>query len=119
MSLIKEIQQRKVLRAGVAYTVVWWLLVQVSGLMLDAFDAPGWIFRTIIILLAVGFPIALILAWFFELTPDGLVRNEDLPLDYTQNKTIRPYLNGIIISMLCAAVILLLWTSLSGVPVHK
>jgi len=106
VSLIEEIRRRNVLRAGVAYTVVWWLLVQVSGLMLDAFDAPGWIFRTIIILLAVGFPIALILAWFFELTPDGLVRNEDLPLDYKQDETIKPYLNAIIISMLCAAVIL-------------
>jgi len=106
MHLFKEIQRRNVLRAGVAYTVVWWLLVQVAGLMLDAFDAPGWIFRTIIILLAVGFPIALILSWFFELTPRGLVRNEDLPLDYTQNEIIKPYLNAIIISMLCAAVLL-------------
>lgn len=106
MRLIEEIQRRNILRAGVAYTVVFWLLVQVFDLMLDAFEAPGWILRTIIILLAVGFPIAMILAWFFELTPKGLVRNEDLPPDYAQNQTIRPYLNGIVISMLCAAVLL-------------
>lgn len=106
MRLLDEIRRRNVVRAGVAYTVVWWLLVQVSGLLLDAFDAPGWIFRSIIILLAVGFPIALILAWFFELTPEGLVRNEDLPLDYSQNEVIKPYLNAIIISMLCAAVLI-------------
>ncbi len=56
MPLIEEIQRRNVLRAGVAYTVVWWLLVQVSGLMLDAFDAPGWIFRTIISSAGCGFP---------------------------------------------------------------
>ena len=78
MSFISELKRRNVLRAGFAYAVVWWLLVQIAGLLLDAFSAPEWIFRGFIILLAIGFPIALISSWFFELTTDGLVRSADM-----------------------------------------
>ncbi len=75
MSFISELKRRNVLRAAFAYAVVWWLLVQVAGLLLDAFNAPDWIFSSFIILLAIGFPVAVILSWFFELTTDGLVRS--------------------------------------------
>lgn len=94
------------MRAAIAYAVVWWLLVQVADVLFDAFDAPGWIFRAIIILLAIGFPVALILAWFFELTSSGLVRNEDLPENYARDDDLRRYLNPIVIAMLSAAVVL-------------
>jgi len=106
MRLIAELKRRNVLRAAFAYAVVWWLLVQVAGLMLDAFDAPGWVFRSFIILLALGFPVALILSWFFEITTDGLIRAEDLPKKQAELRAFRRYLNPIIISMLSAAVIL-------------
>ena len=106
MPLISELRRRNVFRAAVAYTVVWWLLVQVAGLLLDAFDAPGWIFRTLIILLAVGFPLALVLSWFFELTPEGLVKTEDLIAETGSGNPVNQYLTPIVISMLSAAVIL-------------
>jgi len=106
MSFISELKRRNVFRAAFAYAVVWWLLVQVAGLLLDAFDAPDWIFRGFIILLAIGFPIALISAWFFELTTDGLVRSADLAKHEAELLAFRRYLNPIIISMLSAAVIL-------------
>ena len=106
MRLIAELRKRNVFRAAVAYAVVWWLVVQVAGLLLDAFDAPEWIFRTLILMLALGFPVAMVLAWFFELTPSGLVRNEDLPLDSAQSNFVSRYLNPIVIGMLSAAVIL-------------
>ena len=76
MSLFLEMRRRHVFRAAVAYTVVWWPLVQVAGLLLDAFEAPHWIFQGLILLLAGGFPVAMVLAWFFELTPTGLVRSD-------------------------------------------
>lgn len=104
MSLISELRRRHVFRAALAYTVVWWLLVQVAGLLLDAFEAPPWIFQALILLLAAGFPIAIVLAWFFELTPTGLVRSDgetDLP-----DSAFSGYLNPIVIGMLTAAVIL-------------
>lgn len=106
MSFISELKRRNVLRAAFAYAVVFWLLVQVAGLLLDAFDAPGWIFRSFIILLAIGFPVAVILSWFFELTTDGLVRSADLEQHEAELQKFRRYLNPIIISMLSAAVIL-------------
>lgn len=104
MSLISEMRRRHVFRAAVAYTVVWWLLVQVAGLLLDAFEAPPWIFQALILLLATGFPVAMVLAWFFELTPTGLVRS-DGETDLV-DPTFRGYLNPIVMGMLSAAVIL-------------
>jgi len=106
MSFVSELKRRSVLRAAFAYAVVFWLLVQVAGLLLDAFDAPDWIFRSIIVLLAIGFPVAVILSWFFELTTDGLVRSADLARHEAELRAFRRYLNPIIISMLSAAVIL-------------
>jgi TolB-like protein/Flp pilus assembly protein TadD len=106
MSFVSELKRRNVLRAAFAYAVVFWLLVQVAGLLLDAFDAPDWIFRSIIVLLVVGFPVALILSWFFELTTNGLVRSADLAQHEEELRAFRRYLNPIIISMLSAAVIL-------------
>lgn len=106
MSLISELKRRNVFRAAFAYAVVWWLLIQVAELVLDAFAAPGWILRFIIILLAVGFPVALILSWFFELTTDGLIKSADLAKHEAELRAFRRYLNPIIISMLSAAVIL-------------
>jgi len=85
---------------------VWWLLIQIAGLLLDAFSAPEWILRFIIILLAVGFPIALIASWFFELTTDGLIKSADLAQHEAELLKFRRYLNPIIFSMLSAAVIL-------------
>ncbi len=106
MRLISELKRRNVLRAAFSYAVVWWLLIQVAGLLLDAFDAPDWIFRGFIILLAIGFPVTVVLSWFFEISTDGLVRSEDIPRKEAELRAFRRYLNPIIISMLSAAVIL-------------
>jgi len=106
MSLISELKRRNVLRAAFAYAVVFWLLVQVAGLLLDAFSAPPWIFRSLIILLAMGFPVAVVLSWFFELTTDGLIKSADLAQHEAELLKFRRYLNPIIISMLSAAFII-------------
>ena len=106
MSFVSELRRRNVFRAAFAYAVVCWLLVQVAGLMLDAFDAPVWVFRFLILLMAIGLPVALILSWFFELTTDGLIKSADLAQHEKELRTFRRYLNPIIISMLSAAVIL-------------
>ena len=106
MSLFSELQRRGILPVAAAYTVVAWLLVQVADVMLPAFDAPDWILRTGIILLAIGFPIALALSWFFELTPEGVKRSDDMPEDYSSVSPMNRYLVLFIISVLTAAVIL-------------
>lgn len=72
MSFFAELKQRKVFRAGAAYLVVAWLAVQVASIALPAFDAPAWAMRAFILVLALGFPLALMLSWAFELGPRGL-----------------------------------------------
>jgi TolB-like protein len=72
MSFIKELKRRNVFRVGAAYVVVAWLIAQVSDLVLANFGAPDWVIKTVLYLLAAGLPVAVILAWAFELTPEGI-----------------------------------------------
>ena len=73
---INELRRRNVFRSGVAYVVVAWLLIQVADILLEAFAAPAWSMRAIVIALAVGFPVVLILAWVYEITTQGVKRTE-------------------------------------------
>jgi adenylate cyclase len=81
MSLIAELKRRNVLRAAGLYLVGAWLVVQVAGTILPMFNAPAWIARSVVIVLAIGFLPAMIVAWVFELTPDGIKRDEDVPIE--------------------------------------
>lgn len=72
MALIAELKRRKVIQVGVAYLVSAWLLMQVASIGLPAFQAPAWVLRSVIFLLALGFPLALVLAWVLDLTTEGL-----------------------------------------------
>jgi hypothetical protein len=65
MSVFAELKRRNVVKVGVAYLIVAWVLAQAAGLLLPAFEAPGWIFRVIVLLLAIGFVISLFIAWFW------------------------------------------------------
>jgi TolB-like protein/tetratricopeptide (TPR) repeat protein len=71
MAFIDELKQRKVVRVGLAYLVAAWLGIQVASIALPAFGAPGWVLRVLILVLALGFPLALVLAWAIDLTPEG------------------------------------------------
>jgi hypothetical protein len=65
-----------------AYAVVGWLLIQIATQVFPFLEIPNWVVRLVIALVAIGFPIALIIAWAFELTPQGIKRAEDIdPLD--------------------------------------
>jgi len=78
MSFFDELKRRNVFRVGVAYVIVAWLLLQVADVVLDNIEAPTWVFQAILLLLIIGFPVALILAWAFELTPEGLKKEDDV-----------------------------------------
>ncbi len=71
-SFFAELRRRSVFKVGAAYAIVAWLIAQVSELVLDAIPAPHWVFTTLLYLLAIGFPLALLLAWAYELTPEGI-----------------------------------------------
>ena len=79
-NFFSELKRRNVYKVAVAYAVVGWLVIQVSATVLPTFHAPEWVVQTLVVLVAVGFPIALLIAWAFELTPEGLKRTEDVDL---------------------------------------
>ena len=74
--LWKELQRRHVVRVGVVYALAAWLLAQIADLVLGNFNAPNWVMQSLLVLLVAGFPIALIIGWIFELTPQGFRRDE-------------------------------------------
>jgi len=80
MSFFSELKRRNVYKVAIAYAVVGWLLVQVATQVFPFLEIPNWAIRLIILLVAIGFPIALVIAWAFELTPEGLKRTEDVQL---------------------------------------
>jgi hypothetical protein len=67
----RELKRRKVIRVAIVYTVVAWLIVEISSVMFPGLLLPEWSVRLVIALAIIGFPIALVFAWAFELTPDG------------------------------------------------
>src|SRR5450631_933780 len=71
-----ELKRRNVYKVAIAYAVVGWLLVQVATQVFPFFEIPNWAIRLVVLLIVIGFPIAVIIAWAFELTPEGLKRTE-------------------------------------------
>ncbi|HEY3664076.1 MAG TPA: hypothetical protein VGL24_13060 [Chthoniobacterales bacterium] len=86
-----ELKRRNVVRMAGLHLVGAWLLVQVAGTVLPMFGAPDWIARSIVILLAIGFIPALIFSWVFELTPQGLKRDEDVRPE--ESIAVLPFVN--------------------------
>ena len=75
-----ELKRRNVYKVAVAYAIVGWLLMQVATQVFPFLEIPTWVVRLVIVLVAIGFPIALVIAWAFELTPEGIKRTEDVDL---------------------------------------
>ena len=79
-NFLSELKRRNVYKVAVAYAVVGWLLVQVATQVFPFFEIPNWAVRLVVLAIVIGFPIALVIAWAFELTPQGLKRTEDVDL---------------------------------------
>ena len=77
MGLIVELQRRKVFKVGAAYLVVAWLAVQAASIAFPTFEAPLWALRVFILIALLGFPIAVVMAWVFDVTPDGVKFDAD------------------------------------------
>ena len=108
MTFFAELKRRNVFRIGVAYVLFGWVLLQGADFALDLIGAPNWIIQSLSIVVAVGLPFALIIAWAFELTPEGLKREKDV--DRSQSITTKTgrKLDRIIIGVLALAVLYLL-----------
>ena len=75
-----ELKQRNVYKVAIAYAVVAWLLMQVASQIFPFFEIPNWAVRLVVLLLIIGFPVAVVLAWAFDLTPEGIKRAHDVDL---------------------------------------
>ena len=75
-NFFSELRRRNVYKVAVAYAVVGWLLIQVATQVFPFFEIPNWVVRLVVLLIVLGFPIALVIAWAFELTPQGFQRTE-------------------------------------------
>jgi hypothetical protein len=73
-----ELKRRNVYKVAVAYAVVGWVIAQIATQIFPFLEIPNWVVRLVIVLIAIGFPIALVIAWAFEATPEGIKRTEDV-----------------------------------------
>ena len=105
MSLLAELKRRNVIRMAGLYLVGAWLITQVAGTVLPMFGAPDWVPRTIVIVLAIGFIPAIAFAWIFELTPDGIKRDEKVPLEKSIAPQTAQRMNRMLIAMLMLALV--------------
>lgn len=108
-SFWRELKRRNVVRVALAYAAVAWLLLQIADVILGNIEAPNWVFQAILLLLAIGLPLALVLAWAFELTPAGIKKEADV--DHRGGTNVAASvstLNFLIIGALTIAVVLLL-----------
>jgi TolB-like protein/Tfp pilus assembly protein PilF len=107
-TFLAELQRRNVYKVGAAYIVVAWLLVQVATQIFPFFEIPNWAVRLVVLLLALGFPVALVLAWAFELTPEGVKRADEVPLEQSTTRRTGRAITWII-AVAAACAVALLW----------
>src|SRR5262245_47529857 len=108
-SFFTELKRRNVYKVAIAYAVVAWLLMQIASQIFPFFDIPSWGVRLVVLLLIIGFPIALVLAWAFELTPEGIKRTEDVDLSKSIRRKTGRKLDFLIIAVLLLVIAALLF----------
>ena len=104
-----ELQRRNVYKVAVAYGVVSWLLIQIATQVFPFFDIPNWATRMVVILLLLGFPVALVLAWAYELTPEGIKRADEVDPGKSIRRSTRRTLDFVIIGVLLAVIAVLVF----------
>ena len=110
-NLFQELRQRHVFKVAVAYAAIGWLIVQIGDVSTTSFEAPAWVMKMLIVFVLLGFPVALFLAWAYDLTPDGIRRTESsAPRRARSGSTI----NRFTTMALVAVVAWLTWDRLHG-----
>ena len=104
-----ELRRRHVYRAAAAYAVIAWLLIQIATQVFPFFEIPNWAVRFIILILVLGFPIVVLLAWLYELTPEGIVRAEDVDPAKSISKSTGRKFDFAIIGVLLLVIAMLIY----------
>jgi hypothetical protein len=108
MAFIAELKRRNVIRVGLAYAVVGWVIAQVGEFAAETFGAPDWVMKVFVVFLLLGLPLALFFAWVFELTPEGIKRESGVDRSASITRQTGHKLNRLIIAVLILAVGILL-----------
>ena len=106
MGLISELKRRNVFRMAVLYVIAAWLVMQVAEVVIGLANLPEWIGPTLLAVLAIGFPIALVISWFYEITPEGLALEKDVPEGASITQATGRRMDFIVIAVLAAGLIL-------------
>jgi TolB-like protein/Flp pilus assembly protein TadD len=91
---IAELKRRNVFRSAITYLVIAWLIAQVSAIVLPAFNAPHYFMKTLIFILIIGFPISLIFAWIYELSPKGIKKIKNVEVAQFKDEPLKNQLNN-------------------------
>ncbi len=108
MSFFEELKRRNVVRVGVAYAVIGWVLAQVAEFAFENFGAPDWALKSFVVVLLLGLPLALFFAWAFEMTPEGLKREKDVDRGQSITANTGRKLDRVIMGVLSVGILVLL-----------
>jgi len=111
VSFIQELKRRNVFRVAIAYVITTWLLLQVADVVLGNIAAPGWVFKAIMLVLALGFPVVLLFAWAFEMTPAGIRKEKDVDRSQSITPDTGRKLDYTIIALLALGLGYFIWES--------
>ena len=109
MRLVSELRRRNVFRMAVLYVLAAWLVMQVAEVLIGLANLPNWTGPAVLVVLAVGFPIAVVLSWFYELTPSGIVLEKDVEPGESIAQITGRRLDFVVIAVLLAAVLVFSW----------
>ena len=114
MSLFAELKRRNVFKVATAYVVVGWLLTEIATTLLPTFGAPDWVAKVIIFIFALGFVPVLVFSWAFELTPEGIKREQEVDRSESITSETGKKLNYVTIAAVLVGVAILGFTRLGG-----
>jgi TolB-like protein len=107
MSFWAELKRRNVVRVGAVYLAGAWLLAQIGDVVAQAFSAPAWPMRVLLVLLALGLPVVLVVAWLFELTPEGLKLTREVAVEASITQTTGRRLDRVLVGMIALLIVVL------------
>src|SRR6266481_8265590 len=118
-SFLGELKRRNVYKVAVAYAVVAWLLIQAASILFPTFEAPAWVMKVFVSLLVLGFPVALVFSWAFEITPEGIKRESEVEPGKSISTHTGRKIVALTIGLAVVAAGLLVFQLLRGTPHQK
>ena len=119
MSLFNELKRRNVFKVAAAYIIVGWLIMQAGEVMSPALRLPEWVNSLLVFFLILGFPVDMVLAWEFELTPEGLKKEKDVDREQSRTGVTGQKLNYVITALLALAVVYFVYDKFVAGPQHE